>query len=70
MIGDKENIGFIYLLQVKLMLTFSRISKVVFSTLGKFPKTCHIIILHSMCRDRKSLLFQWSLTCREAGIDS
>ena len=36
MIGDKENIGFIYLLKIKLLLTFSHISKLVLATLGTF----------------------------------
>ena len=41
MIGDKENIGFRYLLIIKLLPTFSRISIVVLARLGTFPKTGH-----------------------------
>ena len=33
-----ENIGFRYLLKIELLQTFSRISIVVFSTLGTFPQ--------------------------------
>ena len=46
MIEDYENIGFISMLKIELLPTFSRTSIVVFSTLGTFSQNgSHIYIV-------------------------